>query len=128
MTGEHRFGLGTLREAVLVRVNDSSLREVANEIGMSWSGLRTFLAGGVPHARTRGKLAAWYVSSKRPAPSRLEKADLLAATAVMAKYVEAGATSAIRETRLKAVLDELYNALGEKTAGSVARTIRKAKD
>jgi hypothetical protein len=49
-----------LREAALRRVEETSLREAAAEIGLSWSGLRTFLRGTDPYSPTIQKLREWY--------------------------------------------------------------------
>jgi hypothetical protein len=47
------------REMARLRVAETSLREVAGEIGMSPSGLRKFLDGSDPYGKTLGKLRAW---------------------------------------------------------------------
>src|ERR1044071_4560951 len=76
------FGMARIREAVAERVAASSLRAVATEIGMSWSGLRKFLRGGSPHRATAQKLLAWYhesrkqASAKRLPADRAERADV----------------------------------------------------
>jgi hypothetical protein len=49
-----------LRDAVRLRVEGSTLRAVAAEVGLSFSGLRSFLAGTKPHPRTLEKLHAWF--------------------------------------------------------------------
>lgn len=49
-----------LREAALRRVEETSLREAAAEMGLSWSGLRTFLKGTDPYSPTVQKLREWY--------------------------------------------------------------------
>ena len=51
----------TLREAVREAVARTSVRAVADEVGMSPSGLHSFLNGGRPYARTVRLLAAWFV-------------------------------------------------------------------
>lgn len=55
-------GLSGLREALQSAVEASSLRQVADEVGMSFNGLRTFITGGRrrPQAATIRKVAAWY--------------------------------------------------------------------
>ena len=50
-----------LREAAVARVENSSLRGVAREIGMSPMGLRNFLHGTEPYAPTLRRLRNWYV-------------------------------------------------------------------
>jgi hypothetical protein len=53
--------VATLREAVRELVARTSLRVVADDIGMSSSGLHSFLNGGRPYARTVRLLATWFV-------------------------------------------------------------------
>lgn len=49
-----------LREAAQARVDASSRRAVAREIGLQPRGLEVFLAGAKPHPRTVEKLLRWY--------------------------------------------------------------------
>lgn len=51
--------LDRLREAVGERVQATSLRAVARQVGMSPSGLHKFLSGGVPYQKSRRKLFEW---------------------------------------------------------------------
>ena len=48
-----------LREAVTIRVQATSLRSVARQVGMSPSGLDKFLSGGMPYQKSRRKLFDW---------------------------------------------------------------------
>lgn len=48
-----------LREAVTIRVQATSLRSVARQVGMSPSGLDKFLTGGMPYQKSRRKLFDW---------------------------------------------------------------------
>lgn len=50
-----------LRQAVAKRVQTTSLRRVADAVGMSPSGLQKFLNGAEPYSATRHKLESWYV-------------------------------------------------------------------
>lgn len=52
--------LHVLREAARLRVEAIGLRPASREIGLSWSGLRTFLGGTRPHSATLHKLTEWY--------------------------------------------------------------------
>lgn len=49
-----------LREAVRLRVEASSLRLAATEIGVSHSALRAFLNGSEPYGRNLTKLREWH--------------------------------------------------------------------
>lgn len=50
-----------LRNAILQASERRTIRAVAAEIGMSHSGLFSFLEGGEPRASTLKKMQAWYV-------------------------------------------------------------------
>ena len=50
----------TYRAAVLERVERTSLRQAAREIGSSASGLQKFIDGARPYRNTIRKLDAWY--------------------------------------------------------------------
>lgn len=50
-----------LRETAAARVENTSLRDVAREIGMSPTGLKKFLHGASPYAATLRRLRSWYV-------------------------------------------------------------------
>lgn len=52
-----------LREAVRARVEAASQRQVAQEVGISPTGLRGFLAGAEPYGPNLQKLQAWYAWS-----------------------------------------------------------------
>lgn len=43
------------------RVERTSLRAVASQVGMSPTGLSKFLGGAAPYQKTIGKLEAWYL-------------------------------------------------------------------
>lgn len=49
------------REAVRTMAENTSLRKVARQIGMSASGLKKFLEGAAPYSPTMRRLQAWYV-------------------------------------------------------------------
>jgi hypothetical protein len=53
--------LSTLREAIRRAVAASSLRAVADEVGVSHTVIVKLLAGSKPHPTTMRKLLRWYV-------------------------------------------------------------------
>lgn len=59
--------LDRLREAVRERVEASSLRHVARQVGMSPTGLRKFLEGGIPYQKSRRRLFDWLQREHRGA-------------------------------------------------------------
>ena len=60
MTDRPLSNLERLRETVATRVQATSLRSVARQVGMSPSGLEKFLSGGTPYSRSRQKLQDWW--------------------------------------------------------------------
>jgi len=57
---ENDVSLAVLRQVAQERVDQSSLSQVAREIGISHPTLREFLNGAVPRGLTMAKLRAWY--------------------------------------------------------------------
>jgi hypothetical protein len=57
--------IARLREAVAARVEATSLRAVARNVGMGPSALDRFLGGSVPYSRTRSKLEAAVAAEAR---------------------------------------------------------------
>ena len=69
MSEQSLNSLKRLRETVKLRVQATSLRTVARQVGMSPSGLQKFLAGGTPYAGSRQKLQDWWErQGSRPRP------------------------------------------------------------
>ena len=66
-----------LREAATARVENTSLRSVAREIGMSPTGLKKFLLGTSPYAPTLRRLRSWYVqyADRETGQVRMEEAQ-----------------------------------------------------
>lgn len=73
-----------LREALRQRVEETSLRVAADEVGMSFKGVGKFLAGTDPHSGTIRKLNGWYV---RRIASQSVEPTLETAQAVLAILV-----------------------------------------
>lgn len=59
MSDRPQTSIDRLREAVTIRVQATSLRSVARQVGMSPSGLDKFLSGGMPYQKSRRKLFDW---------------------------------------------------------------------
>lgn len=72
-----------LREAAVARVENSSLRGVAREIGMSPMGLRNFMHGTEPYAPTLRRLRNWYVKYAALRTGNVHTEDATAALAVL---------------------------------------------
>jgi hypothetical protein len=104
---EPRVTIALVRAAIVKRVEDTSLREVADEIGMSFSGLRSFIEGGSPHARTRVKLMHWYYRRSR-GTSAPPREDVETAIALVLSYVEDDSTPrSVQERRRREMLERL---------------------
>lgn len=101
----HRFGLETVREAVSRRVEETTLRQVADEIPMSFSGLRSFLKGGTPQPATRAKLVAWYAHAR--GGRRISKRDVEAALSLIQAHIAEPPTQQLRDRRRRQIMNRL---------------------
>src|SRR5688500_7374533 len=72
-----------MREAVMERVERTSLRTAAREIGMSPSGLKKFLDGNMPYTKTIHRLRRWYLQHAALAREELSDEDAFAALRVL---------------------------------------------
>src|SRR4051794_34203957 len=72
-----------LREMAATRVQHTSLRGVAREIGMSPTGLKKFLLGTAPYAPTLRRLRKWYVHHAAVPTGEVAYDDASAAIAVL---------------------------------------------
>lgn len=61
--------LNRIRQAASLITNETSLRKVARDVGMSPTGLSKFMDGAQPYARTYSKLRNWYVRRGHRSPS-----------------------------------------------------------
>jgi hypothetical protein len=76
-----------LRRALRQRIAETSFRVAAREVGMSASGLHTFLAGTSPHYSTVRKVTAWYVREAHRAPDALGLDALHAAIGLLVQHL-----------------------------------------
>lgn len=72
-----------LRETAAARVENTSLRSVAREIGMSPTGLKKFLLGTAPYSPTVRRLRSWYVQYGAVEGGNVGLQDASAALAVL---------------------------------------------
>jgi hypothetical protein len=105
------IGIVAMRDAVRRRVNGTSLRNVAFEVGMSFSGLRTFLHGARPHPATRRKLVAWYTSQRATPAQPVRRDDVDAAITLLARFVRNDRRAEGRARRVKSVVERLLSEL-----------------
>jgi len=72
-----------LREVATARVEATSLRRVAREIGMSPTGLRKFLDGTEPYTPTLHRLRVWYVRFAASPGHEVAREEASAALAIL---------------------------------------------
>ena len=72
-----------LRESAAARVENTSLRSVAREVGMSPTGLKKFLQGTAPYSPTLRRLRNWYVTYAAVQTGEVLTQDATAAIAVL---------------------------------------------
>jgi hypothetical protein len=72
-----------LRETAASRVENTSLRRVAREIGMSPTGLKKFLLGTAPYSPTLRRLRKWYLQHAAIPTGEVQREDASAALAVL---------------------------------------------
>jgi hypothetical protein len=104
MPGKLLYEIAAVREAVRTRVAESSMRVVAEEIGISRGGLDSFLSGREPYRRTRARLMEWQVRRRAGARYGISDAEIDAAVAVLREYIEAAGTEKARERRRREVV------------------------
>lgn len=72
-----------LRESAQARVENTSLRSVAREIGMSPTGLKKFLQGTSPYSPTLRRMRHWYVQYAAVQGGAVHREDASAALSVL---------------------------------------------
>lgn len=114
MSDESRFGLGAIREAARKRAAATSLHAIADEIGLSYTGFRAFLAGASPHQATREKLVNWYVEHRSSrGKNSLASEDVMAAVQLLALYIKSAKTKSARERRIREISEEITKLAGK---------------
>jgi hypothetical protein len=99
--------LASIRAAAQRAVDESSLREVAQQIPMSWAALRNFLNGSTPHRATIGKLAAWYRRYRHGATKEIPRGEIDAAIGILSSYIASGIDESTRRKRRSEITDRL---------------------
>ena len=113
--------LGELREAVRRSAEGHSLRQTATEIGMSWSGLRTFLNGTTPHPATVKKISDWYL--RQSVETRENTLAIEMALNVLAEGVNPSQRRALK----RALLDTVAEFAERKQTGKTSRSLNVPK-
>lgn len=68
-SGDRRSPLERIRQHARARVEQTSIRHVAAEVGMDFSAMRRFLNGATPYTENRKKLEDW----ERAGPDEVER-------------------------------------------------------
>jgi len=100
-----------LRALAAARVEHTSLRGVAREIGMSPTGLKKFLLGTAPYSPTLRRLRKWHVHHAGTPAGEVEQHDAEAAIAVLTHALPAEPRRATAECVLDC-LGRGYEAAG----------------
>lgn len=103
--------LERVREVLAARVDATSLRQVAREVGMSPSGLQNVLAGADSYSRTRRKLERWYVRETARFEAPLDPHAISAALHLLTRDLPPGRRRPTVERVIDA-LEEAYTAAG----------------
>lgn len=107
------YRVNAVRDVVRKRVEATSLREIADEIGMSFSGLRTFLGGTRPQPATWQKLekyiAATGTSAFRRQLETIPRAEVEAALELLERYISAEGRESLQSRRVREVTKRLFD-------------------
>jgi hypothetical protein len=93
MPAKRRLDIEAIRALATARVEETSLRAVADEIGMSNSGLYSFLQGGKPYSPVRKKLVSWFMRGRFADSRPIPPAEIDAAASLLAAYIRQTAPS-----------------------------------
>lgn len=72
-----------MRQVVAEHVDNTSLRRVARQLGMSPAGLRQFLDGAAPYTPTLRRLRRWYPRHAARAAGNVDPGDAAAALTLL---------------------------------------------
>jgi hypothetical protein len=127
MTDRPQTSVDRLREAVTIRVQATSLRSVARQVGMSPSGLDKFLMGGVPYQKSRRKLFDWLHRERNNLGADLTADGIAAALGSLVRDLPPER----RERALDALLETLrglYDAHTDRAPGWLGEITRKTAE
>ncbi len=106
MTRSQGVSIAELRQALQSRLQNTSLRQLAEEVGMSWSGLRTFLRGTEPYSVTTHKLTVWYTRYLGGHQQETDADAARAALTVLLRHVTPSRRHEVQQQILKVIADE----------------------
>jgi hypothetical protein len=126
-TDRPQTSISRLREAVTIRVQATSLRSVARQVGMSPSGLDKFLAGGMPYQKSRRKLFDWLHRERHNLGADLTVDGIAAALGSLVRDLPPDRREQALLTLL-GTLQELYATHTETAPPWLAEILQKAAD
>lgn len=126
-TDRPQTSISRLREAVTIRVQATSLRSVARQVGLSPSGLDKFLAGGMPYQKSRRKLFDWLHRERNNLGADLTVDGIAAALGALVRDLPPDRRERALNTLL-ATLQDLYATHAENAPNWLAEILRKAAD
>ncbi|HEX8830209.1 MAG TPA: hypothetical protein VF705_03530 [Longimicrobium sp.] len=99
----HEANIRHLRDTAAARVEGSSLRRVAREIGMSPTGLKKFLLGTAPYSPTLRRLRKWYLPYGGAIPGAVEEEAVGHALAVLTQDLPPAARGTVTDGVLESL-------------------------
>lgn len=121
MINPRELSVDAMRALARDRTEQSSIRTVAQEMGLGHTTLYNFLQGATPHPRVRRALAEWYVRQSAALPGAERPAE--AYSAALAVLVDAmpPETRASAADELLSYLESLHRQGGGTTPGWITR-------
>ncbi|HEX6372803.1 MAG TPA: hypothetical protein VF006_28030 [Longimicrobium sp.] len=126
-TDRPQTSITRLREAVTIRVQATSLRSVARQVGMSPSGLDKFLNGAMPYQKSRRRLFDWLHRERNNLGADLTVDGIAAALGALVRDLPPDR----RERALHTLLDtlqDLYATHAESAPAWLSEILQKAAD
>ncbi|HYR10696.1 MAG TPA: hypothetical protein VEQ60_23160 [Longimicrobium sp.] len=126
-TDRPQTSVSRLREAVTIRVQATSLRSVARQVGMSPSGLDKFLNGAMPYQKSRRRLFDWLHRERHNLGADLTVDGIAAALGSLVRDLPPDRRERALNTLL-GTLEELYATHAETAPAWLAEILRRAAD
>lgn len=116
-----------LRNAIILRVQATSLRAVARQVGMSPSGLDKFLCGGTPYTKSRRKLFDWLQRERHNLHSDLTADGMAAALGALVRDLPPERREGALHSLLGTLFD-VYDSHSDSAPPWLGELARKAED
>jgi transcriptional regulator with XRE-family HTH domain len=126
-TDRPQTSVSRLREAVTIRVQATSLRSVARQVGMSPSGLDKFLNGAMPYQKSRRRLFDWLHRERHNLGADLTVDGIAAALGSLVRDLPPDRRELALNTLL-GTLQELYATHTETAPAWLAEILQRAAD